>query len=104
VNNNTNECVKDVDGSDGDKEDEEVCGYLNFVADIMESGDVQDANGDFPAETSIHRSPKPTSIDLVLGDNFHEQIRSINRAIDSFNCEIKYKIIEYRHGIVINIR
>jgi hypothetical protein len=46
VNHNTNECVKDVHGCDGDKEDEEVCGYLDFVAD-MEGGDVEDANGDF---------------------------------------------------------
>ncbi|KAL3770800.1 hypothetical protein ACHAWU_006359 [Discostella pseudostelligera] len=46
VNHNANKCVKDVHGCDGDKDDEEVCGYLDFVAD-MEGGDVEDANGDF---------------------------------------------------------
>jgi hypothetical protein len=46
VNHNTNESVKAVDCCDGDKEDEEVCGYLDFVAD-MERGGIEDANGDF---------------------------------------------------------
>ena len=101
--NKTNTCVKDIDGCDGDKEDEEVCGYLDFIAD-MESGDIEDASEDFtindigrlfsalfesdkahPAEnflecTQLSTPPDPRymvdKFSSVLGDAFHAMDRA----------------------------
>ena len=45
ANHSTDEVMKDVDCCDRDKLDEEVCGYLDFIAD-MERQDIGDENGD----------------------------------------------------------